>query len=154
MTVKIIQLRRSVSGFRSVWPWSLCLSLNYIPWQLFILKALLSCKCSAGYEGYKEAYILIIFAFMELNLDWDAHCSDRGDGDKGIDSGVGAVGTGGPLIFDGRGSCQGRLPGEVGTSVSLMVKDTSLGVGLPGSHHLLVILWVSYLTSLSLLPDF
>ena len=32
------------------------------------------------------------------------------------------------------------------------MKDMDPGVGLRGSHHLLVILWVSYLTSLSLLP--
>ena len=35
---------------------------------MFILKASLSCKCSAGYERYKEASVLLISAFMELNL--------------------------------------------------------------------------------------
>lgn len=63
------------------------------------------------------------------------------------------MGARGPLIFGRRGSCQGRLPGEVGTLASLGMKDMSPGVGLPGCHHLLVILWASYLTTLSLLPD-
>lgn len=62
------------------------------------------------------------------------------------------MGAKGPLIFYGGESRHGKLHREVGTLTSLAIKDMSPGVSLPGSHHLLVILWASYLTSLSLFP--
>lgn len=58
----------------------------------------------------------------------------------------------GLLIIGGRGRCQGRLPSEVDALASLMMKNMGSGASCPGPHQWLIILWASYLTSLSLLP--